>query len=162
MAEEPSVVDIAHARSDEYRRALTQIAQDGNCPAPYCQDKADYHTHEIDDSAQYWRVTQNSFNYKDARLKFLIIHKVHIENILDMTLSAWTELHDIVRRLVAEHDIKGATLMMRFGDKSFTGGSVTHLHAHLIAGYPRAKNSPPITTLIAYGRLPESPNNEEE
>lgn len=150
--EDKRFVDTNSARTPEYRETLKRIAEEKECPAPFCLDQADYHRHPIELEGRYWKVTRNSFNYQDARIPFLIVHREHIENFTSLKPDAWAELQDIVGLLVAKHDIRGATLMLRFGDKPHTGASVTHLHAHLVAGYPRGEESKPIMAVVGFGK----------
>lgn len=155
-----TVVNVEHAWSEEYRQVLSDIAKDGNCPAPYCKDAADYHEHPVDDTAKHWRVTQNSFNYQTALLKFLIIHRTHISSLVEVSPEAWSELQAIIQELVAKYNIPAATMMMRFGDTSYTGGTVTHLHLHLIVGHPKSGGGEPIFGLVGYGPAPEKSGEE--
>jgi diadenosine tetraphosphate (Ap4A) HIT family hydrolase len=80
---------------------------------------------------RFWNVTRNSFNYQGAEHAFLIIYKWHVASLTETVRpESDIELMQIVRMLVQEFKIPGATLMMRFGDTDRTGASVTHLHAH--------------------------------
>jgi diadenosine tetraphosphate (Ap4A) HIT family hydrolase len=54
------------------------------------------------------------------------------------------------RALVKERRLEGATLMIRSGATEITGASVNHLHAHLIVGVPRTKNTQPVRVLVAF------------
>jgi ATP adenylyltransferase len=146
------VVDVESAFTPEYRETLTKIARTGECPAPFCVDSADYHKHSIEKVTKHWKVTRNSFNYQQARIPFLLVLREHVEDFMEVSAEAWAELRELTRELIREHDIRGATLMFRFGDKPHTGASVTHLHAHLVVGYLRGRDSEPIKGVVGFGR----------
>ena len=53
----------------------------------------------------------------------------NIEATEDMSAPMWSDLQKLYRKIIAENNIKGATLMIRSGATKFTGASVNHLHA---------------------------------
>ena len=62
----------------------------------------------------------------------------------------WESLGSAYRRLVKEHRIEGATLILRTGKTDFTGASVAHLHAQLISGSRREADSELIRALVGF------------
>ena len=56
-----------------------------------------------------------------------------------MSSKASKELLDLFNEIVLENKIKGGSLFLRFGDTDYTGGTVEHLHAHLISGGKKKK-----------------------
>lgn len=150
-------VDPKNTRSEEYRATLAGIASSGTCPAPFCQARAEYHRHETILEGRFWKVTRNSFNYQGAEHAFLIVYKEHVSSPMETVRpESDVELMQIVRSLVRDFKIPGATLMMRFGDTNRTGASVTHLHAHLIAGRERGPDTQPITAWIGFESTPSA------
>lgn len=148
-------VNQANSRSVEYRETLEQIAKSGGCPAPFCKAAAAYHKHEIIMEGQYWKVTRNSFNYQGAEHAFLIIYKEHVRTLAETAQpDADLEFMQLIRTLIRDYKVAGGTLMMRFGDTDRTGASVTHLHAHLIAGRKRGSDTTPITAWIGFEKQP--------
>ncbi len=145
-------VRVDSAFTPDYRNTLQQIAAEGECPAPFCKETADYHVHPVVRLGEYWKATINSFNYQQAQRAYLIIHIGHIENFDQVSPEAWAELQEVINVLRAKDGMEGATLVWRFGDKSFTGASVSHLHAHLISGYPRTEDAKPIMAVIGFAR----------
>ena len=114
-----------------YQNVISQITQDGVCP--FCQDHLlTYHKKPILRQGERWTVTTNMYPYKGARFHFLLIHRAHITDSKDMPVESIVELKEHMDWLMKEFKIAGGTLMMRCGDTTVTGASVTHLHAHLI------------------------------
>ena len=147
-------VDIGNSmvvpRSD-YTKTLNAIITGGFCP--FCEKHLfKHHSRPLIYKSKYWLVTENAWPYKGARFHFLFIAREHIEAIEDMSPALWTDLQKLYRKLVRENNIKGATLMIRSGATKFTGASVSHLHAQVISGSPRTKNTKPIKALVSFSK----------
>ncbi len=127
-------VEVGNAYSPEYAKILTSINETGECPAPFCKDEGNGHKHPLEMSFVYWKVTRNSFNYQNAEHAFLIVLNRHEEDFFNVTREEWEDLRFVIRTLVYHFKIPGYTLVWRMGEKSHTGASVSHLHAHLICG----------------------------
>ena len=130
-----------------YKNIIRKIATDGVCP--FCpQNLKRYHKKPIIKTGQYWILTENMYPYSGARHHILIIHKKHIETILDISSHAWRELATFVQKEAKKRNIAGGTFYVRFGDTSYTGATVTHLHANLISPDVAKKNRKPILTRV--------------
>lgn len=126
-----------------YKNVIHEIARDHVCP--FCpQHLKQYHKKPIIKTGKYWILTDNMYPYPGTKHHLLLIHKKHIEHIGDVSRPAWQELHALAVYIGKRRDIKGAALVMRFGDTSYTGASVSHLHANIIAGPGAAKKHEPI------------------
>ncbi len=129
-------VNTTNAKSQEEIRALNQIVAEKICP--FCG--RDYleteHKKPILIETEYWLVTENRWPYEGSKTHHLFIHKKHIEHLADLSQPAWQELQTLAVEVTKRFQIAGATLLMRFGDFRYTGGTVTHLHAQLVSGNP--------------------------
>mgnify|MGYP001565224499 CR=1 FL=1 len=135
-------------RSD-YVKTLNAIIAGGFCP--FCEEHLfKHHRKPIIYKSKHWLVTENSWPYKGSKYHFLFITRRHIEKTENMSHAVWTELQKLYKKLIKEHGIAGATLMIRSGDTRFTGASVNHLHAHLVIGSLRTKNTKSIKALVAF------------
>ncbi len=135
-------VDVINTFSDEYREVLKEIEEEGNCPAPFCLDQGNGHKYPIELKTKLWKVTRNSFNYQNAEFAFLLIPKRHVESFYQISKSEWLDFRTLIKQLVFKHRLKGYSLLWRMGEKSHTGASVSHLHAHLICGTERPNKDP--------------------
>jgi diadenosine tetraphosphate (Ap4A) HIT family hydrolase len=86
--------------------------------------------------ADSWLVTDNMYPYKPSKVHRLLILRRHAEHITELREGEWLELFQIAKKETADLNIAGGTLIMRFGETKFTGGSVHHLHAHLVQSDP--------------------------
>jgi diadenosine tetraphosphate (Ap4A) HIT family hydrolase len=122
------------ARTEEQKRLMAQIEQDGVCP--FCAAHfTNYHPKPIIFETDSWFVTTNMSPYEGTKYHFLFVYKpAHIASIVELPIEGWNDLHACVHRVVTEHHITGGSFFMRFGDTRYTGSSVEHLHAHLIVG----------------------------
>src|SRR3989344_4824059 len=137
-----------HRPGDKYKNVIKRISDDGVCP--FCPEYIKkYHKNPIIKSGRYWALTNNMYPYEGAKYHMLLIHKKHIENIADVSKGAWAELQSMMNAFVKTKRIKGGSFLMRFGETSHTGASVTHLHANLVSPDGEDKNRKPIITRIA-------------
>ncbi len=88
------------------------------------------------------------YPYAPSKIHKLFIATAHIEHISDLSLEAWKELYEIVQESIAKEAIAGGTLLMRFGDTQFTGGSVSHLHVNLVQSNPDDPSYDPHAGLV--------------
>lgn len=127
---------------DTYRKVIEGIQADRVCP--FCAEHLlKYHKLPILKETDRWIITTNMYPYKNAKLCFLLIHREHINDTKDMPPESFLELQEHIKWLVDEYKCPGGTLVMRCGDTSLTGATVTHLHAHLIvADYENPDREP--------------------
>lgn len=130
-----------------YKRIIDTIEKDGVCP--FCPEHLlKYHKNPILEDGVYWLLTDNMYSYQGAKHQLLLIHKKHIESVLDLSEKAWGELFRLVRSETTKRGIRGGTLYIRFGDSSYTGASVAHLHANVISPDLENKNREPIMARV--------------
>lgn len=127
-------VNIENARNPDQIEALKKIQEGSFCPFCSQEYMAKEHGKPILVDGKYWFATENRWPYKGARVHLLLVHKEHITNVSELSKEAWGELLLIVKELKGKVDVPGGTLLMRFGDTKYTGGTVAHLHAQLISG----------------------------
>ncbi len=129
-----------------YSDVIKGINERGECP--FCRENLHKtHTKPIYTEGSHWLVTENAFPYDNTSQHLLFIHKSHIEAIEELTPDGWKELRTLIAEARKERKIPGATLLMRFGRTAFTGASVAHLHAQLIAG-TGDKNASPVLARV--------------
>lgn len=117
---------------DTYKNVIEQIAREKICP--FCGDQLKkYHKEPIIKEGHFWTLTTNMYPYKNAKYHFLLILKNHKNNTVELSADEWLELHEHANWLTSEYKLPGGTFMMRCGDTSHTGATVTHLHAHFVA-----------------------------
>ena len=132
---------------DAYRKIIRKISKDGICP--FCpKNLKRYHKRPIIKTGRYWILTDNMYPYPGAKHHILLIHKTHIETILDISPMGWSELASFAQSEAKKRAIAGGTFYIRFGNTSYTGATVTHLHANLISPDITKKPRKPIFTRV--------------
>ncbi|HAV11191.1 MAG TPA: hypothetical protein DCX32_01470 [Candidatus Moranbacteria bacterium] len=126
-------VNLKHARTQEQIDVMQQIEKDGVCP--FCMEHfLKYHPKPILDENENWVATENMSPYEGSVHHFLFVCKRHFTMPTDMTDEEKASLFDLINRMIRKNNILGGSILIRFGDMRFTGGSVDHFHAHLIIG----------------------------
>lgn len=126
-----SFVDIKNARKGEYKRVIEEIAKTGKCP--FCKDNLKYHRKPIIARKEGWILTEATWPYKNVRYHFIILGEKHRENITELNKKDFGAIAYLVKLAIKKYGIKGGALAGRFGNTSYTGASVAHLHFHLIS-----------------------------
>lgn len=127
---EPFVV-LSNARTEEQRLVMEGIKERGECP--FDPDTlATTHRQPILQQGEHWTLTYNQWPYKHTRLHLLAIAAYHAESLSDLHDGAFDELQRQFTWAEDVFKIASGGLAMRFGDPRGNGGTVNHLHAHLI------------------------------
>lgn len=125
-----------HTRNDIQKALMKKIEADEVCP--FCPENIKkYHPKPILKKGKYWFVTENMNPYNGTKLHLLFIYKDHIADISQLNSLHMAELMDLAKEFWISDDyikLSGGGLFMRFGDSDNTGATVSHLHAHMIAG----------------------------
>lgn len=134
MVENKSGLNLENARTPEQQALMQKIVADGVCP--FCAEHfKKYHPKSILKETAYWFLTENMSPYVGTKYHFIFVYKpAHITTPSEITPEAFVDLFVLVNATVAEYNIPGGALFMRFGDTRYNGSSVVHLHAQLIMG----------------------------
>jgi ATP adenylyltransferase len=127
-----SLYDLDAARSAEQRRYMESLEAAGVCV--FCSEHvAEYQPEPVEDTGEHWYVTKNHYPYAGTAAHYLIVAKRHVTSFDELPDEAGAELWSIKRSL--KHRLAAAALatVERSGDMRCNGGSVAHLHVHLVA-----------------------------
>jgi len=123
-----------NARTPEQQELMRKIEEDGVCP--FCAEYfTTYHPKPVLKETEYWFVTENMSPYAGTKHHFIFVYKpAHVTRMSDLAPEAMIDLWELVAQMEKEYEIPGGAFFVRFGDSKYTGGSVAHLHAHLLMG----------------------------
>ena len=131
-----SIAGLNHenARTEEQKKLMLRIEADGVCP--FCVEHfTKYHPKPILKETEYWFVTENISPYEGTKHHLLFVYKPsHITRPEEMVPGALQNLFSLFTWATETYAILGGSFFMRFGDTTYNGSSVEHLHAHLISG----------------------------
>ncbi len=130
MFQNKKVVDPRFAKSREYGNVIKDIEIGGKCP--FCKPHFKWHKNPILRKTKGWHITKSSWPYKNTELHLLLIPDIHKETLGDLMLKDLLAVQTLVNWAVRHFKIPGGGLIARFGDTTYTGATVQHLHFHLV------------------------------
>jgi ATP adenylyltransferase len=132
--EEKPLLNFENARTEEQTAVMRRAVADGVCP--FCREHIEnYHPKPIIKEGRFWLVTENMSPYVGTKHHLLFVYTPkHVESVNEIPLEAFAELYYLLNQVRNDFWIKGGTLILRFGDNRYNGGSVSHLHAQLVVG----------------------------
>lgn len=128
-----SYVDVGGARSEDQRLVMEKIRDEGVCP--FCPEHFNtYDQTEILWRGQYWMTKPNQWPYAHTSVHLVVLTINHAERLADVTPEMWQELGVALQWVEEEYRITSGAYVMRFGEIGYNGGTVAHLHLHIIVG----------------------------
>ena len=125
-------VNLKNARVEEQRKVMEMIQEQGFCP--FCPEHVSKsQLKPIIKQGKYWHLRENRWPYKNTRVHLVVIYNPHAEKLSEISPEAAKELFEFVKWVEDEYQILGGAIGLRFGDFHLNGGTVLHLHAHIIA-----------------------------
>ena len=120
------------ARQDEQRAYMEELEAAGICV--FCPEHVErYHREPVEYTGTHWYVTRNDYPYEGAAAHYLIVARSHVASFEELPDDAGAELWAIRRRLARTLAPLATATVERSGDMRYNGGSVAHLHVHLVA-----------------------------
>jgi diadenosine tetraphosphate (Ap4A) HIT family hydrolase len=120
------------ARSSEQRLYMEGLAEAGICI--FCPEHvAGQQREPIEHSGRHWYVKKNDYPYEGALAHYLIVSQAHVLSFDELPDEAGAELWAIKRALKSQLQPAAFATVERSGNMLYNGGSVAHLHVHLVA-----------------------------
>ncbi len=142
-------VTVRNTNSKKYAAVLRRIEKDNVCP--FCTKHfLKYHTRPIIKNGKHWILTDNFSPYPGATHQLLAVAKKHVNHFESLSPAARAELFSLFAAEVKKRKIKGGGMFMRFGDSDYNSSTVRHLHAQLITGVKRSKNTEVLAAPLAF------------
>lgn len=124
--------NLGAARGEEQRQYMEKLAAAGVCI--FCPEHVAQQQREpIEHSGRHWYVKKNDYPYEGALAHYLIVAQRHVVSFDELPDEAGAELWAIKRELKSQLEPIAFATVERSGDMGFNGGSVAHLHVHLVA-----------------------------
>jgi len=116
------------ARGGEQLERMRELEREGICIFCAGRDAADG-----EPGGEHWYVTRNDFPYEGTAAHYLIVARRHVTSFEELPDQAGAELWAIRRELARRLGAVAYATVERSGDMRFNGGSVAHLHVHVVA-----------------------------
>ena len=127
-----ALYNLEAARSEQQRARMLALEDEGVCV--FCPQHIDAHQPEpVEQLGEHWYVTRNHYPYAGAVAHYLIVARRHVVSFDELPDEAGAELWRLRRELKARLGTVAYATVERSGDMRFNGGSVAHLHVHLVA-----------------------------
>jgi ATP adenylyltransferase len=82
----------------------------------------------------HWTVVPNKYPYRGTRLHFLLIPDEHADDMVDLSPASQADFWVAMRWVRDEYGLEYYGLAARNGDCAFTGGTIRHVHLHVLQG----------------------------
>ena len=139
---EPALYSFDAARGDEQLERMRALQAEGVCI--FCPEHAgDWQREPVEHTGEHWYVTRNDFPYEGTAAHYLIVARRHVTAFQELPDEAGAELWAIRRKLAESLRAASYATVERSGDMNFNGGSVAHLHVHMVA----LEAVPPVKTV---------------
>lgn len=136
-----SFVNLKNARVKRQYQVMKAIKENGVCP--FCPNNFSKDELEpVIKQGKYWHLRKNRWPYKNTRVHLIAIHNTHIEKLYEISPEAAKELIELTQWAEKKYQMLGGGIGLRFGDIGINGGTVLHLHAHIIMAEITDKNDP--------------------
>jgi ATP adenylyltransferase len=127
-----ALYNLDAARGEAQREYMRRLEAEGVCV--FCEEHVGEHQRQpVEHTGTHWYVTRNDFPYEGAAAHYLIVARRHVASFAELPEEAGAELWRIRRELVERLGGVAYATVERSGDMRFNGGSVEHLHVHLLA-----------------------------
>lgn len=101
----------------------------------FCRENIETETTSpIELETDHWIVKDSDYPYERTKYHLLIISKTHAKSVVDLPAAAQEEFLSLVARIEQHYKLPSYALALRAGDMRYNGGSVEHLHAHVVTG----------------------------
>lgn len=127
-----SLYCTGNSRSPEQTRRMEALEAAGTCL--FCPGTVDADTDRVVLRDPDWIVRYNDFPYAGTRLHLLVVPRRHVTDLLDLPDDELAGFWRVGRTLRDRFDLDFYGLGARCGDCRFTGGTIAHVHVHLVVG----------------------------
>lgn len=81
-----------------------------------------------------WTIVPNRFPYRGTRLHLLLVPDEHVTDMADLSPAARDDFWSALAWVRDRYGLTYYGLAVRNGDPRFTGGTIRHLHLHVVVG----------------------------
>lgn len=128
-----SQYNLEAGRSEAQTKKMQELTAQGKCFMCYDNLK-NYDLNKIEFETKHWIITPNAFPYDHTALHLILISRRHVKTLSDLSPEARADLSEAIVEIEKRWKLDSYAVGIRSGDFRFNGGSVEHLHAHVIVG----------------------------
>jgi ATP adenylyltransferase len=145
---------LANSRTEEQRADMVRLEEAGLCL--FCPEvlRAE---HEVLHETAHWTVTPNRFPYRGTALHLLVVPKEHVTDLLDLSVAAQADYWPVLSWVRDRFGLTHYGLAARNGDCAYTGGTISHVHVHVLVGDVEDPDHQPVRVRLSSRPAPAPP-----
>jgi len=122
---------LGNFRVDEQLAEMRRLEVEGVCL--FCPGHLPAASEVLHRTAR-WTVVPNRYPYRETRLHLLLVPDEHVTDMADLSEDAQRDFWTALRWVKVQYGLGHYGLAARNGDSEFTGGTIRHLHIHVLQG----------------------------
>jgi ATP adenylyltransferase len=115
------------------------------CPEHLAKDPAQHIVHR----STHWTVTPNEFPYRGTRLHLLLVPDEHVTDVVDLSPGAQRDFWTVLGWARDHYELSFYSTAARNGHCEYTGGTIRHVHVHLLQGDVDDPDHEPVRTKLS-------------
>ncbi len=140
--------NLTNGRTPEQLEQMRRLEESGICA--FCSKHFNAeHKNPVEFETDNWVVTKNDYPYQNTKLHVMLIPKVHVKTVSELSKAARSEYLDLIARIETHWNLESYAQFMRSGDIQYNGATVEHLHAHVIVGDYENDDFEPVRVKLA-------------
>lgn len=129
----PDQYNIDAGRSEAQKENMRELAAEGKCFMCY-ENLTEYDNNRVEFETAHWVITPNAYPYEHTSLHMLLIARRHVKSLAALNPNERADLGEAIAEIEKRWKLGSYFAGIRNGDFRYNGGSVEHLHAHVIVG----------------------------
>ena len=128
---------LPNARSQDQHDEMVRLEEGGLCL--FCPEGLQGSDKIIYGSNSSWTLTSNDYPYVGTLHHLLLIPTRHVIALEELIADELGTMKDLIWLAKNKFDFDSYGLAVRNGNPAFTGGTIRHLHFHIVVGNPNAE-----------------------
>jgi ATP adenylyltransferase len=125
--------ELRHARVEAQKAKMEKLIAEGICA--FCDEHfEDFHDNPVEFRTEHWIVSKNDYPYERTTLHLLLVSRKHVMAFGELSPEARADFMEAIAEIEKRWKLPSYAVGIRVGEPERNGGSVEHLHAHVIVG----------------------------
>lgn len=137
-----SLYNLGAFRSQEHRDEMVRLDKAGICI--FCPKHIHQDDEKVEEETNNWMVKKNRYPREGSKLSLLFIPKKHVKTISELDKDVMDQFLPLVSKYEKKYKLDSYAIVIRSGDMRYNGGSMEHLHVHLVVGDTDDPNHEPV------------------
>ncbi|HEX3082036.1 MAG TPA: HIT family protein [Candidatus Saccharimonadia bacterium] len=125
--------DLRHARVEAQKQKMRDLIKQGICA--FCEEHFEtYHDNPVEFQSEHWTVAKNDYPYTGTALHLLVVSRKHVSMFSELAPAARADFTEVLCEVEKRWKLPSYAVGIRVGEIEVNGGTVDHLHAHIVVG----------------------------